>query len=138
MIPDVHAALAEISSGDERAHQFLVTTYEFIHLLDDLIDRDEERSSVEVGLIVYSFIETIAANEFFQAHRAVLLGSLRSGVISWVASEQFRKREPVVDKLAAEVLKSGYQELFYLVASITGGMKHAMSMSSKYRSYVAG
>lgn len=135
---DPHAALTEIANGDESARQFLVVVYEFVHMLDDLVDRDVQRKPEEIVVVLAAFVETVAANEFFQAHRPALLAALRSGMIAWAASEEFKTREAPLDRLAGEVLKSHYQELFFLSASLTGGMPHALKMSSKYRGYKAG
>lgn len=131
-------AFAEIANGDESARQFCVVFFEFVHLLDDLADKDKARSPVEVVAVVCAALETFAANPFFQAHRDLLLGAIRVGGIAWTASESFRRREGVVDRMAAEVLKSGYQEVFFAVAAITGGMAHAAAMSEKYRGYEPG
>lgn len=129
-----HDALGEISKGDELARQFCIVAFEFFHLVDDLFDK-QDRTANDVTVVLCAFIETIASNPFFQANKAQLLPVMRSGAIAWAGSESLKTRGGLTEKLAAEVLKSWYQELFYAVAAIVGGVPHALVCAEKFRGY---
>lgn len=135
---EIYAAFAEIANGEESARQFCIVLWEFFHLLDDLHDGDQKRSPGEIALVTVAFIETVSANPFFQAHRDLLLGVIRTGAIQWADSERFRAKDGVVDRLTSEILKSGYQDVFFAVAAITGGFPHALRCSEKHRGYNVG
>lgn len=131
----VAESLWEISNGDENAAHFCGSLHSFAHLIDDLYDKDHTPAPNDVAWVLAGFIEDVASNPFFQKNAPVLLTGIRSALLSWASSEQFKAREDVRDKLAAEVLKSGYQDVFFLVAGLTGGMSHALKMSEKWRGY---
>lgn len=135
---DLEAAFSDIANGNLDAAQFCRSVFAFAHLLDDMVDGDKPTSPAQVGVVTMEFIETIARNPFFQAHREALLGALRSGILAWVASEEWAARDGVVDRMASQVLKSHYQEAFFLVASFTGGMDHAVECSRRWRGYEVG
>lgn len=130
-------ALTEILVEPD-AVRFGIALWAFAHTIDDLVDRDKQVTPAMVGTNVLNFVENVAENPFFQANRLPLMGALRSAVFSWVASEEWRLREPIRDKIVAEVLKSGYQEVVFLAASLVKGVPHALEMQRKYRDYEFG
>jgi hypothetical protein len=125
----------EICRGDEAAISLCWSLYQFLHVLDDLVDRDVPVTPEMVGLSFLSCVETFAANPFFQQHRDLILGALRPAVIQWVNSEEWRKRDDVREKVAAEVIKSGYQDVFYLIAGLVGGLPHQLEVAARWREY---
>jgi hypothetical protein len=129
------SAVEEIVCGDASARQFVWAYYAFIHVIDDLFDRDVPLDAGTVALAFINYTETVAANPFFQAHRDFLLGLMRAGVLAWADSEEWRARPDVREKLAAEVIKSSYQEVLWAVAGLCGGLVHQRVMTSKYREY---
>lgn len=134
-VSHVVQSFTEIANGNDDAAHFCASVHAFAHLIDDLYDKDHTPKPEDVAWVLAGFITDIAENPFFQAHRAQLLAAIRSSLLSWVSSEQFKAREDVRDKLAAEVLKSGYQDVFFVVADLVGGMNHALVMSTKWRGY---
>jgi hypothetical protein len=125
----------DVSCGDQDAVHVCWSVYQFLHVIDDLVDRDQVLDARTVGLTFLVFTEAVAANPFFQANRNVLLGALRIGVIQWVDSEAWKKRDDLKCQMAAEVIKSGYQEFFFQVAYICGGLSHMQAMAEKHREY---
>lgn len=134
--PDqIRGMFDEICCGNQDAVHTCWAVFQFLHVIDDLYDRDHVVSIDTVGLALLGFTESIAANPFFQANRDILLGQLRVSVLEWVDSEKWRTREDIREKLAAEVLKSQYQNFFYLIASLCGGLHHMAAVTQKYRQY---
>lgn len=129
------AMFRECACGDENAVHVCWAVFRFLHMLDDLVDRDVDVPADTVGLTLISFVEAVAANPFFQANRTELLTCLRVGILEWMESEAWKRRGDLKSALAAEVLKSSYQNFFYLVASLCGGLVHMRGMSAKYRDY---
>jgi hypothetical protein len=125
----------DVARGDEHAVHVCWSVYQFLHVIDDLVDRDQALDARTVGLSFLVFTETVAANPFFQANREVLLGALRTGVIEWIDSEAWKNRDDLKCRMAAEVIKSGYQGLFFQVAYLCGGLAHMQAMSEKHREY---
>ena len=129
------ALFQEVCMGDPDAVEVCRSVFQFLHIIDDLVDRDHPVPVELIGEQLLVFIETVALNPFFQRHRSALCGCLRVGVIEWVDSEKWRLRTDVREKIAAEVLKSQYQNFFYMVAGLVGGVKHMSAMAAKYRQF---
>jgi hypothetical protein len=129
------AMFRELCCGSEDALHVCWAFYQFLHVVDDLVDRDVPVAVDTVGFHLIAFTEVVACNPFFQAHRDLLMGAFRVAVVEWLDSEEWAKREDVWDKMAARVLKSQYQNLFFLIASLCGGVAHMRAMTAKYREY---
>ena len=130
-------AIKKAACGDANAEQFLFVLWRFAHTIDDLYD-DPARNPLVAGNLTAALIiwtETVAANPFFQAYRDMLLGALRVALLQWASSEDFAARGGVRDKIISGVIKSGYQDLVFLVASITGGPLHALELQKEFRDY---
>lgn len=125
----------ELCAGNEAALDVCWSAYRFLHVIDDLVDRDHPVPVVEVGMSLLAFTDTVSLNPFWQQYARELLAVLRVGVLEWVDSEQWRTREDVREKLAAEVIKSGYQNFFYSIAGFCGGLAHMQAMTAKYRQF---
>lgn len=135
---DVTSAFKAICKNDEHAFGFCLTFWAFVHTLDDMFDADPRPPAATVVQNTIAFVEVLAFNPFFQTHKHALLGTIRTGAFSWVASEEWRERTSVRDKMISEVMKSGYQEVIFLVASLVGGVEHALQMQRLYRDYEFG
>lgn len=129
------AMFRELCLGNEDAVKVCWSVFRFLHVLDDLFDRDHPVTPADLGLSLLSLVETLSENPFWLAHVGSLLPVLRVGVMEWIDSEAWRARTDVREKLAAEVLKSGYQNFFYAIAGVLGGTVHMQAMTEKYRQY---
>lgn len=125
----------ELCCGNEDAVHVCWSVFQFLHVIDDLVDKDVPVTVDTVGLSLLTFTEAVAANAFFQANRDILLGALRVGVIEWLDSEKWKDRSDIREQMAALVLKSQYQNFFFLIASLCGGIAHMAAMTAKYRQY---
>ena len=123
-----------ICNGVIEAESFCTDLYRFLHLLDDLYDKDQAVTAQDLGIITINVLETFAANPFFQKHIYTLMPAVRTAIVSWVDSENWKNRGGN-DKIASHALKSQYHEVFYMVAGIVGGLKHQMHVTRQFREY---
>jgi hypothetical protein len=131
----IERVIEDVTQGDQYAKEFLAAIFQFFHMLDDLYDRDKDLTPHQVAKTIYLCLHSLACNPFFQKHKESLLPVMMTSSIAWADSEHWQKKEGPLDRLAGQVLKSQYQDLFYLTASLIGGMEHAASICQKYRQY---
>lgn len=128
-------ALREIAKGDQDAFSCLNAIFTWYHALDDLIDQDKPIILSWIIVAHLNFVQTIADNLFFQTNKEKLLPVIQAGALAYLSSEKFRKHASPLYRIASQVLKSQYQDLFFAVAFILGGYDHAVEMSAKYRDF---
>lgn len=131
-------ALKEICQDNADAYAYCLATYHFLHLIDDLVDRDQETPAKRVAEGLLAYTNTLLFNPFAQAHRQYLMPTFDSAIRAWAASERLRASDDVQKKLSAETLKSQYQDIFFRVAHLVGGSEWAWAMDEKYREYCFG
>jgi hypothetical protein len=134
-IVTVLEALKEISNGNEDAHRFMRSFYLWVQVQDDLFDKDQEVTASQLVSANMNLLIEVSQNPFYQEHRAVFLPVIFSASLAWVSSEDFKKREAALDRLSSQVIKSQYQDVFFQVALLVGGMDFCLAMQAKYRSY---
>lgn len=132
---DHQTAFRDISKGDEEVYRFLFHLFAWFHILDDLIDRDKPFNIVFTITTHLTMLETVADNAFFQAHKRILLPIIQASSLAYMESERFKLRENPLDRIGSQVLKSQYQDIFFAVARIIGGVDHMVLMSQKYRDF---
>jgi hypothetical protein len=128
-------ALKEISNGNEDAYRFMRVFYLWVQAQDDLFDKDHEVSAATLVSANMNLLIEVSQNKFYQENRSVFLPVIFSSSLAWVASEDFKKREGALDRLSSQVIKSQYQDVFFQVALLVGGMDFCLAMQAKYRSY---
>lgn len=132
---DAKIAFREIAAQNEEATSFLHVFYEWVQTQDDLMDRDKPVPPREFVITNMRLIFTLTCNEFFLAHKDKLLPVILASSVAYVDSERFRTHESVLDRVASQVLKSQYADVFYMVAFIVGGIQHMIAMAEKYREF---
>jgi hypothetical protein len=128
-------AFKDIARGDRNAEEFMGALYIWFHKQDDLIDRDKAVPADVTAGFDFHILSTFAGNLFFQTHKDFLLPVLMVGALAWVASEDRRTSEDVLERITGQVLKSQYGDIFFTVAFLRGGFDHAVAMSRRYREY---
>ena len=135
---DFETEFREIANDDAAAYDFLRAVFEFVHCWDDLFDKDKPVTADLAGLTLIKLIATLTTNEFYRRHAAPLLQALHAACFGWMASERLKSSDDLQNKVASEVLKSSYIEIFFVVAFLVGGTKHQLEMDRKYRGYSFG
>jgi hypothetical protein len=128
-------AFSEIARGDQAAYDFLAAFYLWCHKHDDLIDRDKPVKPEENVWFNLNLFQQLARNPFYQKNHEFLWPVLVTSGLSWIASEDFKRKENVLEKITAQVLKSEYVNVILAIAFLVGGFEHALAMSRKYREY---
>jgi len=129
------AIFKDITCGNTDAYDFCNAFFRWVHCLDDLVDKDKVVPPGGVSFLFYSLIHNIACNPFFQANRTELLATLLISSQAWADSEEWKKRPDVLHRIASQVLKSQYQDVFLHVAALCGGQLHMQEVARKYRDY---
>ena len=129
------AGLLEITLGDADAFAFCAAFYRWVDLVDNLVDRDHEIASSEVGKTCSEVALAFAFNPFFLEHKDSLCPLIVAGAAAWAESEALKKSEDVRLRLASQILKSSYTEVLWHVAYVMGGWEHRIAMATRYREF---
>jgi hypothetical protein len=132
---DIEKAFREIAKGDKEAYEFCEAFYGWVQTLDDLIDQDQPITAEKATVMNVGLIYTLAKNKFFAAHQETLLPIILVSSVAYIDSERFKTHEHVLDRIASQVLKSQYADVFYYVAFLRGGMGHMLAMTKQYREF---
>lgn len=132
---NIHQALTECANGNESAFRFIWSFYHGVHCIDDLIDKDKELQPEYVIRTMWSMLVNFADNEFFQQNKTYLMPVLTAAIHAYIDSERFVKSENVLERVASQVLKSQYADVFFATAYLTGGADHMLTMSRRWRQY---
>ena len=127
--------LSEICKGDPHAFYFCTAFWNFCHSQDDLLDQDKEVLPDVVVFNSLRLIDAIGGGEFYRKHQAMLWPVIMVTIQAYMMSNEWCKREHVLDRTVSQVLKSQYQDVFFMVAYLVGGFDHMMAMDRKYRMY---
>lgn len=132
---NLEEAWQKISKGDASAKDLCRAVYLYVHTKDDLIDRDKPvKVETAVGHDL-QILREFGKNPFFQKHQDFLWPLLLTSAMAYISSEDFKRREDVIDKIASQVLKSQYVDIFIGIAFCIGGFDHALAISREYRDY---
>jgi hypothetical protein len=123
------------SIPDKDAGAFCNCLWRWVHVLDDLYDKDKTPTADEVAYTFLGLLEQIAFNPFFQKHRDRIFPLLHMGATAWAASERMKDSEKLEEKLAAATIKSNYQEVFHFCAFLVGGAQLQQQFDRNTRSY---
>jgi hypothetical protein len=128
-------AFKEIARGDQNAEDFLSVFYCWAHMRDDLVDKDKVVAPETAAGLDFTLLHTFSKNRFFEQHKDFLLPVLMTGALAWIASEDRKNHPDLLERLAAQVLKSQYVDVFLAVSFLVGNFDHAVRMSRKYREF---
>jgi hypothetical protein len=126
--------LFDCSSGNMAAYDFCRTFFVFVSALDDLIDRDTPVSAEDAVRVNLELFETLSG-DFWVENRERLLPLIRAGASAWLDSEVWKNRDSVLDRIASQVLKAAYLEVFFEVAHITGGWELRRACTQRWRNF---
>jgi len=128
--PNAKSIMLFIANGNEEAFSFLWRCWNFCHIIDDLVDRDQPVLLDEVSRELFLFIETISCNLFFQQHKANLLPLILNACHGWVTGEESEAQS----KGYSSVLKCSDFAIYSHVAFLIGGWAHmrAIDQIRKY------
>lgn len=109
-----------IANGDVDAFNFIWRCWNFCHVIDDLVDRDQPVLIDEVSRELFLFIETLCCNSFFQQHKLSLLPLILNACHGWVTGEEAAAQ----GSSNSSVLKCSDFAIYSHVAFLIGGWQH--------------
>lgn len=125
----------EVCLGNQAAVSLCHALLHWMNFIDDVVDGDKTydletatRGNLECAMV-------FAFNDFWLAHAEKLLPLIEQGAQAYLDSVSWALRPEDEHRRAANVLKSQYQEVFWYIARIVGGLDHYERMTAKYRAY---
>lgn len=109
-----------IANGNVDAFNFIWRCWNFCHVIDDLVDRDQPVLIDEVSRELFLFIETLCCNSFFQQHKLSLLPLILNACHGWVTGEEAAAH----GSSNSSVLKCSDFAIYSHVAFLIGGWQH--------------
>lgn len=109
-----------IANGNVDAFNFIWRCWNFCHVIDDLVDRDQPVLIDEVSRELFLFIETLCCNPFFQQHKSSLLPLILNACHGWVTGEEAAAQ----GNSNSSVLKCSDFAIYSHVAFLIGGWQH--------------
>lgn len=131
----IEEIISDVCNGDSHAVGFCTVIYHWLHAIDDLYDRDKEITPEAWMNVNLGVMDQCHNNPFFKKHYVSLFPLIKAAFQAYASSERMRKAGEVRELVIAEVLKSQYQDIFYHVAFLCGGMEHQTKMEQKHRNY---
>jgi hypothetical protein len=128
--------LTAAANGNASALEFLRVFTRRAQWVDDLRDRDKLDAGGWYEASAFANCEAewllcLASNSFFTQYRAQLVPVMVLGLNAWVDSEDPKWKV----RSRNEVLAGFANEVFWLVAWLTGGWRTMREVSAKYRDY---
>lgn len=123
----------EVANGNQDAYRYIISLVRFFHMMDDIVDGDKPVDDKRLARETVDFLRETMVNPFVAANSAILFVQITLGVNSWLDANDWEKSRSKVMKRDADVVKSGYHEILFAIAFLTGGLEHLKSVTTKYR-----
>lgn len=125
----------EVCLGNKDAQNFCICYGEIIGLIDDLIDKDKECKPYDIVRAFNCFAINMACNPFWIDNSQHLLPMIINGGNTFLHAEELAKSNDVEALKNANILKSEWSNIFYMIAFLLGGQEHAVKMMAKHKTY---
>ena len=125
----------ELCMGHQSPREFCHTYLRWCHDMDDFIDGDKKIPTDEIIGTQLQLMYVFTRNEFWQHNQDSLMPLIHNSAMTFLESERLSEDNDIQKRLASQLLKSQYQDIFYYVAYLVGGWEHSKQMSIKYRDY---
>lgn len=123
------------ANGNAYAESFLGHFWVFAHALDDCVDKPERIDDQNITRAIINLIVDVAHNPFFEQNKHALIAILQLSAAAWLDSNQMARSGIPEQRLAADVLKGAYHEVFWFTALKTGGWDYMRSVTKEYREF---
>lgn len=125
-----------ITKGNEYASSFLGAFVLFCHLLDSLVDKDEQVDDQRIVRETMVFLEALIVNPWGRDNALVLWPLIVCGSNAWLDSNRLKSsKSDAVSLIESDVLKGMYHEVVWFTAFLCGGQQHMQDMTSRFREY---
>jgi hypothetical protein len=123
----------EFAAGNVDARALLVAWGEFVHELDDAIDRDKPADPEHTGQVFINWTLHVSNNPFWRQHSPALSAIAICSINAYLDAERWRKSPDLKRRRYGDAYRSFWDEFYFLVAFFVGGFRHMRKMSIKFR-----
>lgn len=127
--------IKECANGNNDAFVCASTIYLYIDWIDNVIDGDVKTNAEETAKVSLNLFMVLSFNPFFLEHKEKLAPVLLAAFNAWLDSESLKDHEDYRVRVAGDVLKGYFLEVFYLIGFITGGYDLMRKLSAKWRGF---
>lgn len=113
--------IKECANGNEDAFKVAATLYVYIDWLDNVVDGDIKTNLAESAKVSLNLLLMLSFNPFYQEHKEKLAPVLLAAYNAWQMSDLCEQHDDYRVRVAADVLKGYFLQVFYVIAFITGG-----------------
>lgn len=131
-----HTFAIEVCNGNQEAMVFVTLWYRYCHRIDDLLDtREDGRPIMSAEEILETFLlaAMLYSCPFYKKHSDMLLSTVITTTNAYADSVAW-ERSPIDHRRnIGNILRTCGNEMFFLVATITGGISHMRKVSQRIR-----
>lgn len=131
-----HKFAEEVCLGDREALVFVGLWYRYCHRIDDLLDtREDGRPIMSAEDILDTFLLAawLYSCPFYKKHSDLLLSCVITTTNAYADSIAW-ERSPIEHRRnIGNILRTCGNEMFFLVATIVGGVQHMRNVSQRIR-----
>ena len=82
--PQAKPYMAKIANGNENAFRFMWNFWNFMHLYDDLVDKEGHVTTEDAAKAVCAFVTDLTFNPFYLENKAFLHPLIVQGCNRWI------------------------------------------------------
>jgi hypothetical protein len=129
--PEQEKWLDALCNGNAEAVAFCRRFWSFCHLLDDIVDRDTPVNDDKLITEMASMVVELLHNPFVIRNKDALTALVLVSFNAWIDSNVLAMDQRKERRIASDVLKGFYHEVFYFVGYLCGGWAHYRKVSSQ-------
>ena len=132
--PEAKGLIAEITEGNPAAYDFLWRFWNFMHVYDDLLDRDKPVLPEEAIRELLAFVSAISFNPFYLENRQSLFTMLVMVCNRNLVGDAW-KSGTMEQRVLSPAVRCGDLDLYAHVAYLCGGWRRMRILDEKIRTY---
>lgn len=121
------------TKDDIFAADFLNSFFYCIHLLDDLVDKDVDRSDEDITKVVFYLLVSMPRNPFFHKHVDYLTTVIQGIVLQWRDATRWEKARDKELMKRSFALKDTAYDIVSHVAFLVGGYDHMLEVNDELK-----
>jgi len=124
--------LSYFLKGNIDAMRLIIDIFDLIHIWDDLVDKDKERSNDEINNAFRIALIDIPLNPFYQRYQGHLIPLIMNCILQWEDANEMEKMGDS-DKHQAFMLRASVIQLISYCAFLIGGMEWSRQVGTNIR-----
>ena len=124
--------LSYFLKGNIDAMRLIIDIFDLIHIWDDLVDKDKERTSDEINNAFRIALIDIPLNPFYQRYQGHLIPLIMNCILQWEDANEMEKMGDS-DKHQAFMLRASVIQLISYCAFLIGGMEWSRQVGTNIR-----